>query len=234
MIVDDGGNLMTARALAAVLWDMDGTLIDSEPTWIRSQTRLVAEHGGTWTHADGLTLVGTDMVVTAEALQRAGVQLSDAEIIDRLTAEVTEALGREVTWRPGAFELVRALMEAGVPQAIVTTSSAAMTQVVADALPEGAIKVIVAGDVVENGKPHPEPYLTAAQRLGVAPRDCVAIEDSPTGLSAAIAAGVTAIGVPNDAELPNDGRWVRLETLRGVGVDDLIRIVETEQEGAAR
>lgn len=217
---------MAPHTLAAVLWDMDGTLIDSEPTWIKAQTRMVAERGGTWTYADGLSLVGTDMVVTAEALQRAGVQLSDEEIIDRLTAEVAETLGRDVTWRPGAFELVRALMGAGIPQAIVTTSPLSMTQVVADALPAGAIRVIVAGEDVGNGKPHPEPYLTAAQRLGVAPRDCVAIEDSPTGLAAAIAAGVTAIGVPHDAELANDGRWVRLESLSGVTVEDLVRFVE--------
>jgi HAD superfamily hydrolase (TIGR01509 family) len=212
-------------ALAAVLWDMDGTLIDSEPTWIESQIRLVGEFGGAWNHADGLTLVGTDMVVTAEALQRAGVRLDADEIIQRLTREVTDALGREVTWRPGAVDLVTALRDAGVPQAIVTTSPRSMARVVADALPAGAIRAIVAGEDVAAGKPDPEPYLTAARTLGVRPEDCVALEDSPTGLAAAIAAGTHAIGIPHDAVLANAGAWTRLETLRGVPVDRLVQLV---------
>lgn len=216
---------IAAQTLAAVLWDMDGTLVDSEPTWMDSQARLVAEFGGVWTRTDGLTLVGTDMVVTAEALQRAGVQLSAEEIILRLTEEVTQSLGRDVTWRPGAYELVSSIMEAGIPQAIVTTSPRSMTRVVADSLPQGAITVIVAGEDVRNGKPHPEPYLLAIATLGVAPGECVAIEDSPTGLASAVAAGVVAVGVPHDAVLAPDDRWVRLDSLRGVTVSDLAGLV---------
>ena len=212
-------------ALAAVLWDMDGTLIDSEPTWIESQVRLVGEFGGAWTPADGLTLVGTDMVVTAEALQRAGVRLDAEGIIQRLTREVTDALGRAVTWRPGAVELVTALRDAGVPQAIVTTSPRSMARVVADALPSGAVAVVVAGEDVARGKPDPEPYLSAARALGARPQDCVAVEDSPTGLAAAIAAGVHAIGIPHDAELTNAGEWTRLDTLGGVSVEQLVALV---------
>lgn len=218
---------MSGQPLAAVLWDMDGTLVDSEPIWIRAQQRLVAEHGGSWTFEEGLTLVGTDMDVTAQAIQAAGVRLPAERIIRRLTDEVTAELGREVAWRPGAFELVSALQEAGIPQAIVTTSPLAMTRLVADALPPGAVHTIVAGEHVQNGKPDPEPYLTAARNLGVEPASCIAIEDSPTGLAAAIAAGTVPIGVPNDADL--DGLapgWTRLDSLAGVGVDDLVRILQ--------
>lgn len=209
---------------AAVLWDMDGTLIDSEPEWISAQERLVAEHSGVWTSADGLALVGTDMVVTAVALQAAGVLLPAAEIIERLTAEVTAALGDRVDWRPGARDLVAELRMAAIPQAIVTTSPRSMAEVVAAGLPAGSIQVIVAGEDVRNGKPHPEPYLLAARRLGVSPSECVAIEDSPTGLSAAIAAGTRAIGVPNDAALEHSGPWTRVDSLSGVGLADLARI----------
>lgn len=216
---------IATQTLAAVLWDMDGTLVDSEPKWMESQARLVAEFGGVWTRKDGLSLVGTDMVVTAEALQRAGVQLSAEEIILRLTEEVTQSLGRDVTWRPGAYELVGAIMEAGIPQAIVTTSPRFMTQVVADSLPKGAITVIVAGEDVRHCKPHPEPYLLAMVTLGVTPGYCVAIEDSPTGLAAAIAAGVVAMGVPHDAVLDHSGRWVRFDSLSGVTVPDLVGLV---------
>lgn len=210
---------------AAVLWDMDGTLIDSEPAWIASQITLVAEHGGTWTHEDGLTLVGTDMVVTAEAMRGAGVDLPQRQIIDRLTEEVTASLGEQVSWRPGAHELVAALAAADIPQAIVTTSPRAMAQVVADALPPGAIRLIVGGEDVARGKPDPEPYRTAAERLGVPIEGCVAVEDSPPGLAAAVASGAVAFGVPHDAELNHPGPWRRLDSLASITVADLIAAV---------
>lgn len=220
---------MDSHGIAAVLWDMDGTLIDSEPRWIQAQLELVAEHGGTWSYRDGLTLVGTDMVVTAERLQASGVQLPAADIIDRLTREVTASLADGVAWRPGARELVGELRDQGVPQAIVTTSALSMTQVVADALPEGAIKALVTGEQVLRGKPDPEPYLVAARTLGVEPGRCVAIEDSPTGLTAAIAAGTIAIGIPHDAILDAAGSWTRLDTLAGVTVADLVLIAEARR-----
>lgn len=219
---------MPVRNIAAVLWDMDGTLIDSEPTWIQAQLALVQEHHGTWTYADGLSLVGTDMVVTARALQKAGVPMSAGAIIGRLTQEVSASLRRHIAWRPGAVELVSGLLAEGIPQAIVTTSPIGMTEVVAEALPNGAISSIVAGDHVALGKPHPEPYLTAARQLGVDPRRCVAIEDSPTGLAAAIAAGTITIGVPHDAILQNPGRWIRFDSLADVTVHDLLRIAGTD------
>ena len=164
----------------------------------------------------------------------------DPRALAQLEQYLTEQLGRETEishygsgealladWRPGAFELVSALQEADIPQAIVTTSPLAMTRLVADALPPGAVHTIVAGEHVQNGKPDPEPYLTAARNLGVEPASCIAIEDSPTGLAAAIAAGTVPIGVPNDADL--DGLapgWTRLASLAGVGVDDLVRILQ--------
>lgn len=207
------------RSLAAVLWDMDGTLIDSEPIWIESQSRLVAEHGGVWTEEDALALVGIDMDATVVALQRAGVRLSAVEIDERLTNEVLAMLRTALDWRPGARELVQALYDAAIPQAIVTTSPRTMATIVADALPEGAIGVIVAGEDVDRGKPHPDPYLRAASHFEVDPARCVVIEDSPTGLAAAIAAGAVAVGVENGVPLIDSAQWIRLESLAGASVD---------------
>lgn len=219
------------RRLAAVLWDMDGTLIDSEPAWIKAQARMVAEVGGTWTEEDGLSLVGADMQATADAMRGAGVLLADDEIITRLTDEVTRELGRAVDWRPGAVRLVAALHDAGVPQAIVTTSPRTMASVVASGLPDGAITVVVTGDDVASSKPHPEPYLRAVAQLGVPIERCVAIEDSPTGLASAIAAGIVAIGVQNDAVLTDDGTWHRFESLTEVGVETLTAVWEARTRG---
>ncbi len=215
---------MASGLVHAVLWDMDGTLIDSEPIWIEAQLMLVAEHGGSWSYRDGLTLVGSDMDATAKALQGRGVALPAAEIIGRLVDEVTRSLMNNMPWRPGVRELADALRDSHVPQAIVTTSPLAMARVVADRLPDGSVSVIVAGEHVTRGKPDPEPYLCAARELGVDPGRCIAVEDSPTGLASAIAAGTIAIGVPHDTEIKREDGWVRMDTLAGVTVDVLNRL----------
>jgi HAD superfamily hydrolase (TIGR01509 family) len=185
---------------------------------------LVSEHGGTWTREDGLALVGADMEATGTALRARGVHLTTLEIVAHLVGEVSRSLRGDVPWRPGAWELVKALRDARVPQAIVTTSPVSMAQAVADRLPKGAIGAIIAGEHVMRSKPDPEPYLRAARALGAHPGRCVAIEDSSTGLASAIAAGTIAIGVPHDAEVVCDGAWVRLATLDGVTMETLQRL----------
>ncbi|MEU1970761.1 HAD family phosphatase [Microbacterium sp. NPDC019599] len=215
------------RFPAAVLWDMDGTLIDSEPSWIRSQLRLVAEHDGVWTWENGLGLIGADMEATAQAMHDAGVLLGDDEIIDRLTREVCADLTDLIEWRPGAYELVGELAALEIPQAIVTTSPRDMALIIAAKLPVDAIRLIVAGEDVAHGKPHPDPYQTAARRLGVDAARCVAIEDSPTGLASAVAAGTIAIAVPHDAAIPDDPRYDILSTLSGLTAKDLGLLAST-------
>jgi HAD superfamily hydrolase (TIGR01509 family) len=211
---------MTSR-LAAVLWDMDGTLIDSEPTWIAQQLALAEQHGGTWTTEQGLALVGADMHDTAIAMQAAGVEMQAAELVAVLERAVIDSLRVEVPWRPGVRELLAELVREGVPCAIATTSSHEMAALVAAAAPEGAISVVVGSEDVVQTKPSPEPYLRAAELLGVRARDCVAVEDSPNGLAAALASGAATIAVPNDAVLPESGDFVVWPTLEGRTVDDL-------------
>lgn len=221
-------------ALAAVLWDLDGTLVDSEPVWRRSQVRLAAECGASWSETDGLALVGSSMEVTIDAMQRAGVQLPAQQIRSRLVNDVTDSLKRRVPWRPGAYELVEALCSVGISQAIVTTSPRSMVEVIQEALPAGAVTVIVSCDDVSNRKPHPEPYLAALRALGVEPGSCVAIEDSPAGLASASAAGIAVIGVPNDAELPPGTHWTKVTSLHEVGVPELDRILQQASPAATR
>ena len=218
---------MRAELPTAVLWDMDGTLIDSQPIWIRSQTALVTEFGGTWTYSDGLTLVGVSMDQVARALQDAGVQLGGGELIQRVIDRVITSLKTAVPWLPGGLELVTALGLSGVPQAIVTSAPAAVAHTIVEMLPPGTIGAIVADDHVSSSKPHPEPYLTAAHALGIPPSDCIAVEDSHAGLAAAIAAGCIAVGVPRDVALDVPGCWTKLESLVGVGVQDLAAIARS-------
>lgn len=211
--------------LQAVLWDMDGTLIDSEPAWVLAQRRLVEQHSGIWTDEDWTALIGSDMPTTAAAISAKGVPGSAAEITRALTEQVAEALRTAIHWRPGAVALVQALKDAGVPQAIVTTSPMNIVEVVAAALPADAISVLVTEESVQRGKPDPEPYQLAARRIGADIRNCVAVEDSPNGLQAAVRSGATVLAVPCDVPLALNPRWTRADSLEALTVNDLADLI---------
>ena len=135
-------------------------------------------------------------------------------------------------WRPGALELLTALHEAGVPNALVTMSWRSLADLVVSLVPPGVFAVVVTGDEVEHGKPHPEPYLAAARLLGVEVSDCVAIEDSPTGVPSAVAAGVPTLAVPHVVPVPRMAGAVQLPSLRGVGPADLLLAVSATRRPA--
>ena len=180
-------------APAAVLWDMDGTLIDTEPYWIEAEVELCAAHGAAWTHADGLTLVGNPLTVSALCLQERGVRLTVPEIIDVLQTQVTASVRRHVPWQHDARALLDRMVARGIPCGLVTMSYAML----AGALLEHAdvFDAVVTGEIVANGKPHPEPFLRAAEMLGVPIERCLAIEDSPSGIRSAHASGARTVAV---------------------------------------
>jgi HAD superfamily hydrolase (TIGR01509 family) len=201
---------------------MDGTLVDTEPYWIDVEYALVEEHGGTWSREHALNLVGNDLLVSGAYIrEHGGVDLEPAEIVDRLLDGVIARVQERVPWRPGAVELLADLHAAGVPCALVTMSYERFVAPVLAALPPGTFGAVVTGDGVTVGKPHPEPYLTAAGLLGVDPSACLAIEDSNTGAKSAVAAGCTVLVVPNHVPVLEGERRVFVETLAGLGVDDL-------------
>jgi HAD superfamily hydrolase (TIGR01509 family) len=206
----------------AVLWDMDGTLIDSEHHWLSSERELALEHGVNWTPEDGLDLVGMSLYDSSEIIKsKLDSDLSPQQIIDRLTEMVTSKLVGTLPWRPGAVELLRELKAANIKTALVTMSLHRMAKRVADALDFTAFDLIIAGDDVNFGKPHPEPYLRAAAGLGVDPEFCIALEDSKTGLTSAELAGTKAIGIPNVVGIPNEPGRIIWPTLNGVKLADL-------------
>ena len=210
---------------AAVLWDMDGTLVDSEEYWLSSEQSLALEFNGTWEAQDGLDLIGMSLYDSTKVMKaKMGLELEPEEIIDRLTDDVVAKLKVSIPWRPGAQELLRELKKRGVKTALVTMSMKRMAESVADQIPFDAFDVIVAGDMVTHGKPHPEPYLLAAQLLGVDPANCVAFEDSHTGLSSAEAAGTKAIGVTNIVPIPEQPGRIIWPTLEGVTLRDLRKL----------
>lgn len=205
------------RQPAAVLWDMDGTLVDTEPYWIAAEYALVAEHGGTWTDDDAHALVGSALLTAAAYIrERGGVDLEPEEIVQWMLERVIAGVREHTPWQPGARELLAGLAGARIPCALVTMSYASLASAVVDQLPEGTFAAVVTGDQVTHGKPHPEPYLLAAQQLGVDPEHCVAIEDSPTGVASAEAAGCVTIAVPHVAEVEAVPGRIMVDTLAGL------------------
>ena len=214
---------MTATLPAAVLWDMDGTLVDTEPYWIAEEHRLVEEHGGTWTDEHAKQLVGNDLMVSAEyILAHSPVELTAVEIVHELLAGVVARVLEHVPWRPGARELLESLVAQGVPCALVTMSWELLATAVVENLPEGTFDAVVTGDVVLHGKPHPEPYLYAARLLHVDLAACIAIEDSPPGVASAVAAGIRTIVVPHQVKVPETVGAVQISTLTGLTPADLL------------
>jgi HAD superfamily hydrolase (TIGR01509 family) len=207
---------------AAVLWDMDGTLVDTEPCWIEAEFDLAEAYGGTWSREHALNLVGNDLIASGRYIrEHMGIDLEPSLIVEELLDRVIASVERSVPWRPGAVELLASLREHGVPCALVTMSYRRFVAPILAALPEATFAQVVTGDGVLHGKPHPEPYLKAARGLGVDPADCLAIEDSNTGARSAEAAGCTVLVVPNHVPvLPGAGR-VFADTLEGLETAEL-------------
>ncbi|YAL84568.1 HAD family hydrolase [Dermacoccaceae bacterium W4C1] len=214
----------TARP-AAVLWDMDGTLVDTEPFWIAAEHELVESFGGTWDDGLAHQLVGNSLLASAQIiLDNSPVQLTPEQVVDVLLEKVVARMREHTPWRPGARELLESCVAQGIPNALVTMSYTVFAQVLLDAVPAGTFDTVVTGDTVTHGKPHPEAYLTAAQRLGVAPSDCVAVEDSPPGVAAAVAAGVPTVAVPHIVPVPQTEGARQIETLQGLDWRDLVSL----------
>ncbi len=218
---------MSSRWPAAVLCDMDGTLVDTEPYWIAEEFALVHAHGRAWSHEHAMHLVGLALLESAAYIKSvAELPLTPPEIVDRLVAGVGARLAERIPWRPGAEQLVRRLRAAEVPLALVTMSYRALTDVFETAAAPGLFDVVVTGDQVRRGKPDPEPYLRAAELLGVRPGDCVALEDSESGARSAVAAGVPTIVVPSVKPVPRIPGSVQIPTLAGLDAADVMRVVE--------
>jgi HAD superfamily hydrolase (TIGR01509 family) len=208
--------------LAAVLWDMDGTLVDTEPYWIESEFEIIEEHGGTWSHEHAMNLVGNDLLDSGRYIhEHSGIDLEPSEIVEELLDRVMSRVGTAVPWRPGAPELLADLRSRDVRCALVTMSYRRFVAPILASLPSGTFEVVVTGDTVSQGKPHPEPYLKAAAILGVDPADTVAIEDSNTGARSAESAGCTVLVVENHVPVLPGQRRVFAESLAGMTAEDL-------------
>jgi HAD superfamily hydrolase (TIGR01509 family) len=205
----------SARAgLQAVLFDMDGLLVDTEPLWFEVESRVMARLGGAWTTADQQALIGGSLARSvAYLLARASYPVSPEVVADWMVSGMVDLLTtRPVPVLPGARRLVAEVAAAGLPHALVTSSERVVMEAVLAQLTI-SFPVTVCGDDVAQTKPSPQPYLLAAARLGADPRRCAAFEDSPNGVASAEAAGCLTIAVPSLVPIPARPGRVVLDSL---------------------
>ncbi|MEV1146815.1 HAD family phosphatase [Micromonospora sp. NPDC049799] len=210
-----------------MLFDMDGTLVDSEKLWDVALRELADAYGGSLSDAARKAMIGTSMAASMRILHEdLGQPERDPEVSAAwIDARILELFRTGLRWRPGASPLLRAVRAAGIPTALVTSSGRALVEVALDTLGRDNFDVVVCGDEVDAAKPHPEPYLTAARMLGVPIARCVAIEDSPTGVASALAAGAAVLAVPAEVPLsPADGVH-QLESLTAADLELLAALL---------
>lgn len=211
---------MTTTTPAAVLWDMDGTLVDSEKVWTVSLADTARALGGELSAAAREAIIGSNLPRTLGimfddlGLPHDADRMAEAE---RLILRRTGELFREgLEWRPGAQAALRTVREAGWPTALVTNTVRELTELALDGIGREHFTVSVCGDEVPRGKPDPDPYLRAAELLGVDVRDCLAVEDSPTGALAAERAGAAVLVVPCEVPVPAGPGRVERDSLVGL------------------
>ena len=209
----------------AVLWDMDGTLLDSEKVWTVSLADTARWLGGKLSQAARDDVVGSNMARTMIVLfddlglDREAGRVADAQRF--LTRRTEELFAEGLVWRPGAQEALHTVREAGWPMALVTNTERTLTELALNGIGREHFTVTVCADEVARGKPDPDPYLRAAELLGVAAQECLAVEDSPTGALAATRAGAAVLVVPCDVPVPaGPGRFHR-ESLVGLTPSDV-------------
>ena len=216
--------------LQAVLFDMDGTIVDTEPYWIAAEYALVESFGGVWSDEHAHALVGSALLDSADYIRHhGGVDLAPAAIVDRLLDDVVSAAEHAMPWRPGAVALLSELADREIPCGLVTMSYERLARTVVERLHADAFATVVTGDQVLDGKPHPEAYLTAAARLRVDPARCIAIEDSPTGIASAEAAGCFVVAVPHHVPIDMAPGRVIIDSLADLDVDLLARMLQEQR-----
>ncbi|MFD0279459.1 HAD family hydrolase [Kitasatospora sp. NPDC127111] len=200
---------------AAVLFDMDGTLVDTEHLWWQAAAELADELHHSLTDQDAPEVLGRAVEHTAAHLHRvSGTELSEAELADRLGESFFGKVAAETVPRPGALALLAELRDARVPTALVSASPRRVVDLVLGTIGRDWFAVTLAAEDTPRTKPAPDPYLAAAERLGVDPAACVAVEDTPTGVASATAAGCAVLAVPSsDAAIPDGSRVTLLDSL---------------------
>ena len=185
------------RRLEAVLFDMDGVIIDSEPLWSEAEKRLLARRNLSYSPSLKTAMMGRD-AKGAVSLLREHYNLTDSveELIGERNHLIAELFKEDLNTIPGALELVRSVIAEGIITGLVSSSSQPLIELALEKIgATGLFAIILSGDLVARGKPAPDVYITAAERLGVRPEHCLVIEDAPHGVAAAKHAGMCCLAI---------------------------------------
>ena len=209
--------------MSAILFDMDGTLIDSEPLWLKAEIEVMAEVGCHWAEQDQINCLGGPAERTERYMQERSKNIKPyGYFINRLHEVMKERITNELDLIPNALELLKECKKAGIKIALVTASSRDLMTIVLKRFPQGTFDIVVSGDDVEKSKPDPAPYLLAAKQLSVDISKCVVIEDSLTGVESGLASGAQVIGIPHLVQMKENPSLRIISSLGDIRLSDIL------------
>jgi HAD superfamily hydrolase (TIGR01509 family) len=213
----------------AILFDMDGTLIDSEPLWLASEVELMAKYGYQWTLADQQQCLGGPLSKVGDYMSEKAAGAAPAQFfIDTMISAVEASLESDLIFMPGAIELVDELHQLGYPLALVTASPRNLLRATLAGLPFNYFSATVSSNDVTKTKPHPESYLRAAKMLQVDISQCLVVEDSRTGVRSGLASGACVVGIEHLLTFEPEDRLVRIDSLADLDATALLALHTNE------
>ena len=219
----------------AILFDMDGLFIDSEPEWHAAETEMMRGYGYDWQPADQLQCLGGPLARVTEYMSSCLKGMIKPEVLAKeIIDEMTTRLSSATTYMPGAIEFSKLVSQARVPQALVSASPRTLVNAVVSNLDQNHFKETVAAGDIERTKPFPDPYLHAAKLLDVEISNCLIFEDSQTGITAATASGAFVVAIPHYIEVNESQRLKRIESFVGRSLQDLENWWEINQRELGR
>jgi len=191
--------------MSAILFDMDGTIIDSEPLWLQAEIQVMAELGCHWDEQDQINCLGGPMERTEKYMQdRSGNVKPYGYFGQRLNEVMKLKFVKDLELIPNALELITKSKEAGLKTGLVTASGRELMNSALTRFPENSFDIAISRDDVANSKPHPEPYLMAAERLKVKIDECLVLEDSMTGVRAGLDSGAQVVAISHIISIANE------------------------------
>ncbi len=209
--------------MSAILFDMDGTLIDSEPLWLKAEIEVMAEVGCHWDEQDQINCLGGPAERTERYMQERSQNLTPyGYFINRVHEVMRARITNELDLIPNALSLLKECKDAGIKTALVTASSRDLMTIVLKRFPPGTFDVVVSGDDVEKSKPDPAPYLLAAKQLSVDISKCLVLEDSLTGVQSGLSSGAKVIGIPHLVQMSEHPNLRVISSLDEITLSDIL------------
>jgi HAD superfamily hydrolase (TIGR01509 family) len=219
----------------AILFDMDGLFIDSEPDWHAAETQMMRSYGYDWQPSDQLQCLGGPLSRVTEYMSSCLNGRIEPEVLGKVIIdEMKTRLGTATSYMPGSIEFSKLVSQAQIPQALVSASPRELVDAVVSNLDQNYFKQTVAAGDIKRTKPFPDPYLHAAKLLEADISNCLIFEDSQTGITAATASGAFVVAIPHFIEVIESARLKRIESFVGLTLQDLNRWWEINQRELGR